>query len=362
MQLIDPDGRYSTSLAVVDGKPVIAYVAVVVDMVTTPYPRFARATTSTPSGADDWVITEWNQWGDAVNSTHIPWVAELDGKPAFTIVNRYYRALTASPSSREDWEMHLFDAEADINSRAPLIEFGSIPYILYIDSDIDTLRIARAHTAVPSTSSDWDLSDIDTWEMVQTSVYSLNVIDGRLAVCYGHHDSTFGPGELKFAHATSAEPQGKADWEIHLIEELPDSPSSMYTADLIALANGKPAISYIGSGKDYTNLRFARAVSAAPESAADWIVTVIDPDIGWIGMGTAMALFEDKPNFSMLYNYEVHLARSTMPEPSMPGDWYFESVESNMSGMGFYKDLEVINGQLTIAYCSSGGLFMATRD
>ena len=75
-----------------------------------------------------------------------------------------------------------------------------------------------------------------------------------------------------------------------------------------------------------------------------------------------MALYEGKPNFCLLYNDQVHLARSTIPEPSMPGDWYFESVESNMSGMGFCKDLEVINDQLIIAYCSSEGVFMATRD
>lgn len=361
IQLIDPDGRYSTSLAVVDGKPVIAYVAVVVDMVERSYPRFARATTATPSSPDDWVISEWNEWEERVNQTRIPWVAELDGKPAFTIANRYYRALTATPSSREDWAVHLFDAEADIDSHSPLIEYGGVPCALYIDSDIETLRIARARTPTPSSGSDWELSEIDSWEMVHTDIYSMNVVDNRLAVCYGHRISESEPGDLSYAYATSAEPQGQADWQIHVIEALPDFPSNLKKVDLITLASGMPAISYIGSGADYIDLRFARAVTERPERAADWMVTVIDPDIGWIGDGTSMALFDGKPSICLLYQDEVHLVRSEVAEPSYPSDWYLESLKSSMSGVGSYKDWEVMNGVASIAYCSAEGLFLATR-
>lgn len=361
IQLIDTDGRYSTSLAVVDGKPVIAYVAVVVDMVETPHPRFARAATATPSGPDDWVISEWNEWGDAVNQTHIPWVAAVDGKPAFTIANRYYRALTATPSSRDDWEMHQFDADAHIDSHAPLIAYEGVPCVLYIDSNIDTLQLAHALMPTPSSSSDWDLSDIDTWEMVHTDIYSMNVIDNRLAVCYGHRTSDTEPGDLSYAYATTTEPHGMADWQKHVIEALPDFPSNLHNVDLIALASGKPAISYTGSGADYIDLRFARALTEAPERAADWVVTVIDPDFGWTGQGTSIALFEGKPLICLLYQNELNLVRSTAEDPSTPDDWYLESIESNMSEMNSYKDLEVINGVETVAFCSSSGLFLATR-
>ena len=361
LQLIDPDGRYSTSLAVVDGKPVIAYVAEVVDLVNYPYPRFARAKTATPRGPDDWVISEWNEWGEAVNHTHIPWVADVDDKPAFTIDNRYYRALTQAPSSRQDWEVHLFDAEADIPALAPLIEYNGAAHMVYIDYDRDVLRFARALSAAPSDGEDWNISTIDEFDIINPGGSCLAEIDNLPAVSYGRRDGWEEPGDLCFAHATSPSPASSGDWQTHIVDDIPGYPAGAVETDLQSLANGKPAISYIESyAPDYIGLKFARSLVVSPTGTTDWVTHTVQADIADDGMSTSMRLVDGKPAICYFDGQGIKYAAAQVAEPSSSSDWVVETIFEGH--VDYYKCLRIIAGQPAVSYCSSAGLFLLTQN
>jgi hypothetical protein len=361
LQLIDYWGRYGTSLAVVDGLPVIAYVAVELteDDDEIHFPRFARATCASPRGPDDWVKTTWNERSDAVNHTSPPWLAVLDGRPAFAIANRYYRALIQAPSSREDWEMHLFDAGANVPGAAPLIEYNGTPHVVYIDDHVDSLRFARGLSATPASESDWDISSIVGFDVMNPDDYYLAEIGGLPAVSYDRRAKIGESGNPCFAHALTAGPSSSSDWQRHIVDDIPGYPAGASEVELISLADGKPAISYKENYPGYTGLKFARATTLSPADTSDWVIHTVLADAEYVGIDTAMWLVDGRPAICYYDGEGLEYAAATVAAPTCAGDWETETLYEGE--VREYMCLRVVNGQPHISFGTKHGLFLLTR-
>jgi hypothetical protein len=358
LQLLSRRARPHTSLAVVDGKPVIAYVAFdEVDAEEYPYPSFARATTPIPRSASDWLFTTWDEWEDVVNRP--TWAAQLNGRPAFTIFRRFYRALTPTPADRDDWQMHLFNAEADISGPVPLLEYDGIPYMVYMDMERNALRFARGRSAAPASGGNWDISTIDEFEIVDSDEYALAFINGHPVVCYLRRDGIADRGELCFARADSLTPAEPADWQVHNVKHTPDYPPGATDIAFILLQDGIPAISYVGDYQDYYSLMFARSLVESPGGPEDWVIHMVRGGFEHAGLGTSMWLVDAKPAICYDDGNGIEYAAANTTAPSSIREWKIETIYEGQSISA--KCLRAVNGQPLISFCAKDELFLLTR-
>ncbi|MBN2081069.1 hypothetical protein JW859_02560 [bacterium] len=360
LQRIAATGQNSiAALAELDGNPLIAYTAIVENAEQNPVsrPRFARATTESPRGPDDWVVIRWSDWEDAIY--HDPSLAVLAGKPVFTVANCYYQALTAAPGGPADWAMHVFDSAADINGPVPPLEYLGAPCLVYIDSDRDALRFSLAATAQPAAESDWVTSTIDEFAIVSSREYWPALINGRPAVAYERRDGMEESGDLYYGYPAAPAPAGPDDWLTHLVDDIPNYPAGVSEINLISLADGKPAICYVECYPDYNGLKFARATTTFPKSPADWEIHTILADLPSPGSDATMCLMDGKP--AICYDGEngFTLATARLAAPSDPDDWVFETIYDFTGGWNLC--LREIGGRPQLVFNTHDGLFLLSR-
>jgi hypothetical protein len=360
LQRIDRWGRNGTSLAVVEGQPVVAYVAIVYfDEDAFHFPRFARATTAAPRSPADWVITEWNEWDEHISHTSPPSLAVLGGKPAFTVSKRYYRALTSTPDGRDDWQMHIYDEGANVSGAAALLELNGLPHIVYIDSHVDVLRFARGLSATPASEGYWDNTAIVAFPVLNPDDISFAEINGLPTVSYDRRTDIEDSGNPYFTQALTATPANSFDWQSHIVEDIPGYASGASETELISLADGKPAICYVENYPGYTGLRFARTTVPAPTATSDWVVHTVLDNAEYVGIATSMWLVDERPAICYYDGEGLEYAEATVASPSGPGDWAIETVYE-----GEVRDdmcLRFINGQPRISFCTKDGLYLLTR-
>jgi hypothetical protein len=279
---VDSDIFWQPFCAAVElgGKPAICYTSSTGGM------RFAWATTQFPSSPSDWVKY-------TIDETYGGWpaITLLDGKPIIAYQGSgemYARSTTTTPVLSSDWVCHTVDTGTNSGDMWPgaVTVIDGKPVLAYLDDTEDDLLCARALTATPSSSSDWQIHKVtdhgSSHDGVSAYLVTIGEYDGKIGIAYG---STFS----YFARSVTSTPTSSSDWAIHQVcgevnYGFKLSLSSYYGVPIFAHVN---AIAHV-------------AASTAPSSGADWDRTVAAGLDGWPPEFDQPSLFVDgtKPSVS----------------------------------------------------------------
>ena len=247
-------------IALSDGNPAIGYEQNAANRAW-----FARATSTTPSSASDWVI---HQFAD--DSAAGPWISSIliSNKPIMCYpINgvNYCRATVEAPSGASDWLVHA--ADTGQQTGVALNVLGGMPVMAYADYDGAWLSYLRATVAQPSNIGDWVMTSID--DRVNAGYTPcLEILNGKPIISYTYGaDST-----IWYASATTATPTGKNDWVRYELAS-----GGINYGNSLCIIDGKPAVTFWDG-----RLRFAWAATDAPSSSDDWAIHIVDSsaDVG----------------------------------------------------------------------------------
>lgn len=248
--------------------------------------------------------------------------------------------------------------------RLTMAVIGGKPAVGYVDND-EGIYYARATTATPSSSSDWQIhlvvtdggSTIDI-----TSAPRLLELDGKPAFCY------FEGWKLMFALSSTPTPSSAADWTVYRVDG-----GWGYTPDFcgewssFTLVNGLPAISHSAgmSSENYLRVRYSRATTIAPDDIGDWTSTWATNASGTEQhQFTALANHAGKPVIAWYKQdtQDLYYAAASSAAPSGPSDWTSYAVDS-ASYVGRHANLKIIAGKPAIGYLdwvnNNGGTIQA---
>lgn len=349
---------WNCSMAILDGKPVICYdwKAISEDGL-----RFARALTPAPVDQSDW-DTHTVDVEDAGSHIRSPSLCIVDNMPAIAYglgsgnELRYARALTAEPASSDDWQIQTVATEDYAGDSCALASLDGMPMIAYESGFLMEyeLRFAMATTATPSSSSDWTIHLVEQADI--TPNISLINYNGVPVIARGDKD-------LRIYQANTAYPASSADWHCY------NAVGSAYIWDLsLAEIDGKLAVAFC----DDWNLKYARALNTTPVSAEDWDVhAVSEPLENYDGYGS-MVEFNGVPAIVWPKNDpEGHGIRSLVsaiastPTPEGLSDWQIRMVQHpELSEWDYveYVSLAVLGGKLAVSCMDLDYLYFGTMQ
>lgn len=327
-------GNYP-SMTIINGYPFVVHFATS----STGGLKFARATTSKPSSSSDWVLG----YIDTDKSTPmISNVLEIDGKPMVFYSKSLaektnYRswlycaqAKTATPSGPDDWT--LTDLRNDchvVSGIGAAVLTSGYPAIAYADLKLDVGDIYYniATTKTPTGVADWTTikaEKLDPAGMIDEIDNLILLQDGTPAICF---HSQKPDKELWFGYPSEVIPTVTSTWSIMKVD----------TGDVgefasMCLINNQPAISYY----DRTNLKvkYAYASKPKPTSSDTWILITL-PDTKKVGAETTSIIsLGNKPAIAYLNQEDLSLQFSiaNSSTPTKPSDWSIYIVDPNQGG------------------------------
>jgi len=332
-----PSLAVSSSLAVVEDKPAVAYHTVFAV-------NYARATSATPASMSDWVkmaIDGSNAWeGGRVS------LAEIAGKPMVAYDRllaqvRFARALVVNPSFPLDW-LALDLSPEDFSHLGQLTSVDGKPavawsYGLPVDlSPTPQLNYSYATAAEPG-ASDWVETEICTWSGAEYGLEptppGLAELSGDPIIAYYLRDtsSEYYEGDtedLWFTRTLTAPPAGPADWHVTAI----DTAGDVGRSAALAVVGGHPFLGY----RDNTNGQLKAAVGAAPlNGPADFEFYTAAVDQGGGAQLPAVASVADRPAIAFWDEGQNALMLVWWQElyPAAAGDWPVFIVEEGLTSV-----------------------------
>lgn len=267
-----------SSLAEVDGNPAISY-----DDHDNGCLKYVRSTTSEGNHGEDWtgivVVDSENHAG------HDSSLAVVNGKPAIAYTwyeqgvydhkLRYAVSSTTTGSAAGDWTVVTVDNSSETGYNPSLAVVDGCPAISYHNDVAGCLMYARSTTSSGASASDWtQLIEVDVGN---TGWYSwLAVIDGNPAISY--YDVT--NSALKYARSTTSTGAAAGDWTQIVVV---DNDGAVGEDTSMAFCDNRPVISY--SDSDNRHLKFAGSSTATGADAGDWSNITLDDnqDVGFYG-------------------------------------------------------------------------------
>ncbi|MBN2081385.1 PKD domain-containing protein [bacterium] len=331
-------GRGWNNLAVVNGRPAIAYVYYQSSL------HYIRASTTTGSNQADWSNSVTLAGGEMDYLS----MTVIDGNPAISFYNcsnkqlNYMRASTSTGDSASAWPGPVVvDPETQTGAYSSLAVVDGNPAISYnythsspYDSD---LRYARSSTSTGTSASDWSVVTVDNLGNTGSFI-SLAVVDGCPAIAYRYDDSL----DLKYARATTSTGSNATDWT--LITTVDTTGMSGFNNHLLVVA-GNPAISYFeNQGKD---LKFVRAGNS---TGSVWNSPVTIEFEGVSGTYNSMAIVNGNPAISyQSADADLNYVRSDTATGGS-SDWTQCTTVDSDGITGYYSSLTVVGNSPAIAY------------
>ncbi|HYE76416.1 MAG TPA: PKD domain-containing protein, partial [bacterium] len=277
-----------------------------------------------------------------------------------------------------DWTIYNVDtASTDVGRDGKLAVHNGTLYIGYWDNvsgTTGTLKLARATVPVPASAGDWNLSTIDAAGWVGAFCGLISYDDGvsggpRLWASYLDINTI----DLKIARALTAIPASTADWQTHAVD--PTGGSGRFTSMTSWNVGGSPrlAVSY----GDFTTNTSELAISTVPTPAsdADWRkITLASTTVSGNPWGTDVMFAGGR--LLVVYNHNISssdadlgLARANVADPVTVADFTI-SYPDNGVHQGYYpRIMELANGRIAIAHrqgwnttSTVGSLRWATRN
>ena len=231
----------SSSVAIINGKPAVAYTH-------TFNPNdiyYAYSSIANSELPGDWVITEVDTAGNPSVGTELmlidigglPYIAYGKRDPAPDDQRRLWlaRGLSSTPAGPADWVLHKVDEAKNTGNEMALTVLAGRPAIAYSFADGPKgMRFAWADSAVPASTTDWNIMTVETGK---AGIPSVAVVNGVPMFCYVANSPN---GGLTLAQASNATPAGDGDWSFQRLFSVDLSSGS---CSLIAV-NNKPAIAF----------------------------------------------------------------------------------------------------------------------
>jgi len=222
-----------SSLAVVDGRPLICYYDYTSDDL-----RHAVSLTTTGTAEEDWVTYLTDGEGITGRSCSL---AEVDGSAAVSYYSETAQCLKYKWFG-EAAVISICAVGEEWDPGTSLAVVAGNPAIAFYSDDAPGLLYARSDTPRGSALEDWSVKSIDSRPQAGYDA-SLAVVDGRPAIAYRLSDY-YGPGTNVLMFAWSEGPTGALfeDWQVLEVDG-DASTSTGYSASLTEV-DGKPAICY----------------------------------------------------------------------------------------------------------------------
>ncbi len=336
---IDADGIVGsdTSLAVINGRPAIAYRdAASGDLL------YMRAFDASGAG---WPESPVRIAGAVSDLGRFASLSEVDGRPAVAYYNsstgnlEYVRSNDANGST---WPLPILvdGAAENVGRYASLEVISGVPAISYQAPNLGEIRYAWAGDADGST---WTTVTVDGSVSEYDEYTSLASVLGKPAIAY--RNSTSG-GNLRYAYLSGSDPANPAHWtKLNVF-----STGDVGTYPSLAVVNGNPAISYYDTTN--TNLRYTRAADAAGATWAGGINVIVESSADDVGNYASLAVVSGRPAVSYLdatagdlkFAIASNASGSTWPAANRL------VVDGDSTNVGAYCSLASVDGLPAIAY------------
>lgn len=226
---------------------------------------FAQAATADP-GPDDWAVHRLPPRGDL----HLAGLVVVDGAPAVAVydrgerVLRYARATTPTPTGPDDWLLHVVADRDGAGAHAVLALVGERPHLAFVSpgdaADAPPfVALARATLAAPASSADWVAHDVGVELTVDKPVAGL-----ALAAFEGAPAVAVGADGVTYAYARGALPSNADDWERHVADA-----RRVVEAPVLGAFGATPALLY-GLGDPDAGLWLGSTRTATPRERSAW--------------------------------------------------------------------------------------------
>jgi hypothetical protein len=222
---------FTTSMAIVDGRPAIAYNTFLNTV------RYARSSTATGGSGTDWTVDTVDVHNEMLGEVSL---AEVDGKPAialsaFSANDLYYYSSATAQGAAADWSSPTtLLSEGVYAEPISLLSAGNRPMIAYIEIGSNDLRAAVSATTLGALPADWSTVLIGSDGFNATDCM-LASVDGRPAVVYTDLD------RARLAASSTPEGDESTDWDD--LDDITDS-TTMGPDCAIAEIGGFPAVVY----------------------------------------------------------------------------------------------------------------------
>jgi len=332
-----------SSLALVDGKPAIAYFDDGPDDLFYAYSENAL-------GSGTWAITSVDAKGMGMGDVGMYCsLADVGGKPAVS----YYEGgidwnlkFATNPNADGSglWTTGRVDTSGDVGWITSIAEIDGRPAIGYF-SDDTTLDYRFAINASADGSGAWTLDSVAT---VNSGMFAegrvLRVLDGRPAAAFYNWDA----GELQFA--INANAGGDGAWSTGAVT------TTLALFVSMASIEGFPAIAY----RNFDDGGLDFAINSAQDGSGTWSPYQVVPTIS--AQHTSVNEIGGFPAIAYrnLGDDSVNLALCSTSDGS--GDWNISAVDTG-SGAS-YCSLISVDGRAAIVYAktATGVLYYALRN
>jgi hypothetical protein len=298
-----------TSLALVGGKPAIAYAS----------EQLRLARNSAADGSGTWTIITLDSSGSPVSSPSLS-VLTGAGNPAISYGDnanglRFVRALDSAGTT---WSAPVtVDSAKSFGAYTSLISLSAgTPAISYYDQANAELKFAR--NSVADGSGPWTVTTVSsTGAIGRYSSMALTSVVGNQTPIIAYYDET--NGDLKVARNSATD--GSGTWTIVPADSSAiDDVGSLCS---LAIVNGTPAISYFSSAGELRHTR-----NSAPDASAAWTATTVQSGFlhGDTGKLNSQAIIGGNPAITYLdaFRRKVMFARNSAADGS--GVWSIHTV------------------------------------
>jgi PKD repeat protein len=280
-------------------------------------------------------------------------LAIVDGRPAIAFGSNaagsviYAHSSTPYGANPADWQLINVDGTTTSWENTLCIVEGK-PAIGYQNYSTDEIRFAFSSTPDGDSAADWTSIAVDSgkdW----ASGPSLAVVSGNPAMAYFDNGSSPGAGDgnLWFARSTTVNGTSPGDWSAIAIAP------AIGLDDYCSLAevNGKPGLSYFTDVDG--GLHFAFSSSAEGMAPGEWSSVLLAPDVGYLNR---LAVIDGKPGVAYeIYDFMsgskmLGFARSSSTGGTLEGDWSTVLVDGSHETF-WGLSLNAVSGRPAIAYC-----------
>jgi len=252
----------------------------------------------------------------------------------------------------DNWVMHEVIGGEEINANDDGIDLalvGGLPALVFVDTDRERIRYARAVVSKPTSSADWLVTTVDDSDTMTGPVY--------LVECYGVPCVTYKErtsGDCFFASASSLTPNGMADWAIH------EQEFDVLTPPFLAVSSqNHVAAVYKASGPSITYAEAHTASGVPPAAIGDWDTIVVDADgsdfagaqLAFIGEFPVCAYQQSASSHKELrYAYDDRATAGAKHGSGLDNNWEIVTINDDETNSGNDVELLVVNNLPVMSY------------
>jgi len=301
----------------------------------------------------------------------------IGGNPAFVhvvtqataglpISVRMVRATTPNPTATTDWTNHEitnFPAEVagSTDTGIELLNAGGRPVVIYKDDTLNRLMCVVANNTNPTSSADWPVPhQIDAVTTAHLT-FGATMHNGVPVVSFRDAGAA---ASIRIAVANTGTPSATANWNSYVLED--NANSLGFWSDIHSFDDGvSPRLAVVFRDSTGVDVKFARATTLTPASAADWTIPFAINAAASDGSNASITQYTSGsgPRLAVAcYNQSatpvigVNLYLANVAAPNAPADFNapisFATTTNGAMGTVQYADIDIKNhnGRLAIAF------------